>query len=298
MAKRTDSLGLHSVLADWMLPVLVAAMSFLAALAVAGTLASTMLAAQWQNNTTSALTIQVPHPDAPDAANDGNRLGAVQTALQTMPGVTNPQLLSTDAVNHLLAPWLGTDVAQLNLPLPAVITATWTGPGSPDAIAAPLDKLAPGTLAQSGSQWASRVTALTGSLQTCAAAVLVIVALVAAALVALATRAGLAQRREAIEIIHALGALDADIANRFAARATFLTVTGAAAGALLALPVVFWLATLAAPFAGPAASPTAHGLPSLPPALWTALPTLPLVAAIIGWGSAQITVRGWLRRLV
>ena len=29
----------------------------------------------------------------------------------------------------------------------------------------------------------------------------------------------------------------------------------------------------------------------------TALPTLPLVAAIIGWGSAQITVRGWLHTL-
>ncbi|GLR67715.1 hypothetical protein GCM10010909_23960 [Acidocella aquatica] len=308
MAKRhTDPLGLHSALEDWMLPVLVAAMSFLAALAIAGALASTTLAAQWQNDTAAALTIQVPQPGAPDAANNATRLAAVQTALQTMPGVTNPQLLSADALNHLLAPWLGTDAASLGLPLPAVITATWSGPGAGDSIAAALNKLAPGTLAQTGTQWAARVTALTGSLQTCAAAVLVIVALVGGALVALATRAGLAQRRDTIETIHGLGALDADIASRFASRATILAVTGAAAGALLALPVLLWLAMLAAPFASPIPQPgltsgltngLARSLASMPPALWTAMPCLPLAAAVIGWCSAQLTVRGWLRKLV
>jgi cell division transport system permease protein len=300
MAKRhTDPLGLHPALEDWMLPVLVAAMSFLAALAVAGALASAVLAAQWQNDTAAALTIQVPQPGAPDAAGNATRLAAVQAALQTMPGVTNPQPLSAEALNRLLVPWLGTDAAALGLPLPAVITATWSGPGAGDAIGPALEKLAPGTLAQSGTQWAAHVTALTGSLQTCAAAVLVIVALVGAALVALATRSGLAQRRDTIETIHGLGAQDGDIASRFAGRATILAVAGAAAGALLALPVLLWLAVLAAPFAGPLpAAGLQHGLAGLPPALWTALPCLPLAAAVIGWSSAQLTVRGWLRKLV
>jgi cell division transport system permease protein len=158
---------------------------------------------------------------------------------------------------------------------------------------AELQKISPGTLLACGADWAGRVAALTTSLQACAAAVLLIVALVAAAVVAVATRSGLAQRREAVEIIHGLGALDADIADRFAARAMVLTVSGAIVGALLALPVLLWLAALAAPFAGAARS----ARPGLPAALWVALPALPLAAAIIGWGTAQITVRGWLRRL-
>lgn len=300
MAKRhIDALGLHSVLEDWMLPILVAAMSFLAALAVAGALASTVLAAQWQNDTAAALTIQVPQPDAPDAAGNTTRLAAVQAALRAMPGVNNPQALSADALNRLLAPWLGADAQALGLPLPAVITATWSGPGAGDAIGPALSQLAPGTLAQSGTQWATRVTALTNSLQTCAAAVLIIVALVGAALVALATRAGLVQRRDTIETIHGLGAQDGDIASRFASRATTLAAAGSAAGALLALPVLLWLAMLAAPFAGPLpAAGSQHSLAGLPPALWTALPCLPLAAAVIGWSSAQLTVRGWLRKLV
>ncbi len=292
--RRVDHLGLRSALADRLLPVLVAAMSFLAALALAGTLATATLAAHWQGDTAAALTIQVPSPDTPAASGGFSRLGAVLAALQTAPGVANPQVMSADDINRLLSPWLGADVAQLALPIPAVITANWQGPGTPDSLTAALNKIAPGTLLATGAVWAARVAALTSSLQTCAASVLLIVALVAAAMVSLATRSGLAQRREAIEIIHGLGALDADIADSFAARATFLAVSGAAIGALLALPVLFWLASLSAPFAGPVPS---SGLPGLPPALWIALPALPLGAALIGWGTAQLTVRGWLRRL-
>jgi cell division transport system permease protein len=290
---RTDHLGLRSALADLLLPVLVAAMSFLAALAIAGTLATATLAAHWQGDTAAALTIQVPSPDAP-ATGTGTRLAAVLAALKTMPGIADPQLMSAGDIDRLLAPWLGADAGRLALPIPAVITATWVAPGTPDALAAALNKIAPGTLSATGATWAAHVAALTTSLQACAAAVLVIVALVAAAVVSVATRSGLAQRREAIEIIHGLGALDSDIADRFAARATFLTVTGSVIGALLALPVLFWLAALAAPFASPLSSAS---LPDLPPALWIALPILPLVAAFIGWVTAQVTVRGWLRTL-
>ncbi|HEY1858391.1 cell division protein FtsX [Acidocella sp.] len=294
MVKRKDHLGLSTGLTDWLLPVLVAAMSFLAALALAGTLASAVLAAQWRSDTASALTVQVTEPQAPDAAGAQSRATAVLAALSSAPGIAGAAIMSADQLNQLLAPWLGADVAQLALPVPAVITATWQGAENTDALAASLQKIAPGTLVSTGSAWAARVVSLTSSLQDSAAAVLVIVALVAAAVVAVATRAGLAQRREAIEIVHGLGALDADIAASFAARATLLTVVGALIGGVLALPVLVWLASLAAPFSGFAPDSI---VPGLPPALWVSLPVLPLAAAAIGWSTAQLTVHGWLRRL-
>jgi len=288
---RIDHLGLRSALADRLLPVLVGAMSFLAALAIAGTLAAAVLAAHWQGGAAGELTIQVPNPEAP--AGGATREAAVLGVLLTSPGVTNPQLLGQAQVDRLLAPWLGPDVAALALPIPAVITAGWQGPGTPDALGAALSSAAPGTLLSTGAAWAARVATLTASLQACAAVVLIIVAFIATCMVSLATRSGLAQRREAIEIIHGLGALDSDIAGRFAGRAATLAVTGAVIGTLLALPVLFWLATLAAPFVNP--GPQAG--PALPPGLWVALPMLPLFAALIGWGTAQLTVRGWLRNL-
>jgi cell division transport system permease protein len=292
-ARRVDHLGLRAGLADLLLPVLVAAMSFLGALTLGGSMAAATLAAHWQGDSATALTIQVPAPE--DAAVGGgmSRVAAVLAAARAMPDVADATLLSRAEVNRLLAPWLGADVAALDLPVPAVISASWTGAVDPGALAAALALRAPGTLVSTGAAWAARVAALARSLQACAAAVLVVVAAVAAAVVAVATRAGLAQRREAIEIVHGLGALDADIADRFAARALSLAAAGAAGGALLALPALFWLASLAAPFAG--AAPAAGG--GLPASLWMALPALPLAAAGIGWGTAQLTVRGWLRRL-
>jgi cell division transport system permease protein len=128
---------------------------------------------------------------------------------------------------------------------------------------------------------------------------LLLVAAVAAAVIAVATRAGLAARREAIEIVHGLGATDGYIAARFAGRATLLAATGGTAGAVIALPVLLTLAILAAPFAGAATAPDspADALAALPLALWMALPGLPAAAAAIGFITAQGTVRWWLRRL-
>ena len=293
MAKRADLLGLGTGLTDWLLPVLVAAMSFLAALALAGTLASAMLAAQWRHDTASALTVQVTDPQAPDAAQTQSRAQAVLAALSATPGIADASLMNADQLNRLLSPWLGADVAQLALPVPAVITATWQGADDSGALTASLQRSHP-------AHWSAparpgrRGSSFTASLQTSAAVVLVVVALVAAAVVAVATRAGLAQRREAIEIIHGLGALDGDIADSFAARATLLTVIGALIGLGLALPVLIWLAALAAPFSGFAPQ---SPVPGLPPALWISLPLLPLAAAAIGWSTAQLTVHGWLRQL-
>jgi cell division transport system permease protein len=123
---------------------------------------------------------------------------------------------------------------------------------------------------------------------------------VAAAVIAVVTRAGLSTRREAIEIVHGLGATDAYIAGRFAARATVLAAVGAAGGALVALPVLLALARMAAPFAGDAgaaADTLQDALGSLPAPLWLALPCLPAGAGAIGFTTAHGTVRRWLRRL-
>ena len=300
--RRGDPLGLRSAMADRLLPSLVGAMSFLAALAIAGSIAAAALAREWNAQSSSALTVQVTDPALPAASGKETRLQAVMGILRADPDIADPTNLSPGAVNDLLKPWLGEDVARLALPVPAMITAKWHGPAEPVALTAALDAVAPGTLASTGANWASRVAALTGSIQASAASVLVIVALLASAVISVATRAGLAQRREAIEIIHGLGALDADIADQFAIRATWLAVTGSVIGAGVALPALLWLARLALPFAGvmPRSAPLlpmSLSMSLLPVSLWVSLAALPVLAAAIGWITAQLTVRGWLRQL-
>ena len=295
-----DELGLRRALADRVLPFLVAAMALLAALALAGWVGAAALARHWQEGAGAALTVQVPQPTEKAAQGGGTRLDRVLTLLTGSPGIASAHALTAQELDALLHPWLGAAAGQLAVPLPAVIAVTLTQADTDVApLAARLDAAAPGTLTESHDIWISRLARLSRSLQACAGMALLLVVAVAAAVIAVATRAGLAARREAIEIVHGLGATDGYIAARFAGRATLLAATGGVAGALLALPVLLTLAILAAPFAGAAAAPDspADALAALPMALWLALPGLPAAAAAIGFITAQGTVRWWLRRL-
>ena len=312
--RRFDDLGLKRALPDRLLPSLVAAMAFLAALALAGFVAANGLGARWQSGAGASLTVQVPEPggrsgpDTDAAVDPGtpNRRDAVVTLLRGMPGILAAHALSEGELSDLLRPWLGPAGEAMTLPLPAVVQVRLAPTGADlAALRTRLEQTAPGTLVENQDGWVARLNALARSLQASTGLALLVVVAVAVAVVAVATRAGLAARREAIAIVHGLGATDGYISGRFAGRATRLAFIGGAIGAVLALPVLLELAVLAAPFGGAPADSIAAAVPhspadiltALPATLWVALPCLPLSAAVIGWVSAQATVRRWLRRL-
>ncbi len=258
--------------------------------------------------------MQVPRPD--EAAAAGSRIDAVMTLLAGEPAFALRRRLDRPALARLLAPWLGPD-ADIALPLPGVVQLRLRpGAALRADLAARLEQAAPGTLLERNAAWSDRLVLLGTSLQACAALALVVVAGVAVAVVAVATGAALAARRQAIEIVHGLGASDGYIAGRFAGRAARLALLGGLAGTLLSVPLLLELCRLAAPFAAPAAldpadamsiaaGPTGPtGLTGLggllrrvPWPLWITLPSLPMLTACIGWATAQATVRTWLRRL-
>lgn len=303
-----DDLGLRRALSDRMLPLLVAAMAFLAALAMAGWFGTAALARHWQQGAGSSLTVQVPQPlehalGAPSAPEPGEqtRLAAVLGLLTGTPGVASAHALSDKELADLLKPWLGEGADRLAIPIPAVIAVRLTdGEDDLRPLTRRLVEVAPGTLVEDHGIWIRRLGVLARSLQACAGLALLLVAAVAAAVIAVATRAGLSTRREAIEIVHGLGATDGYIAGRFAARATRLAAIGAAFGALAALPILLTLARMAAPFGGDvldSGDSVQAALGALPVALWLAVPCLPMGAAAIGFITAHGTVRRWLRRL-
>ena len=294
-----DELGLKRAFAPRLLPLLVAAMAFLAALTLVGMLAAAGLARHWREGAGASLTVQVPMPDAAAATGAGSRAEAVLTLLRAAPGIAAARRLSGAELDALLRPWLGATPGALGLAVPAVITVQRAAAAPLDeaALTARLAAPAPGTLVEAAAPWLARLAALARSLEALAALALVIVGAIAALVIAIATRAGLAARREALEIVHGLGASDGYIAARFAARALFLAAIGGVSGTLAALPVVVLLTRLAAPFtalAAPGRLSPADAV-ALPATLWLAV--LPPAAAAIGWLTAEITVRRWLRRL-
>ncbi|MCQ8278727.1 ABC transporter permease [Acetobacteraceae bacterium KSS8] len=313
LSRRQDGLALRRAMPDRLLPALVAAMTFLAALALAGAVGASLLAQRWNNGAAAIMTIQVPDADAPAATGAGKRGDAVLAVLSHDPAFAAAIPVDRARLAALLAPWLGgaggSGTGAPALSLPGVIQARLRpGVDPPADLAARLESAAPGTLAERNQPWTARLVALTRSLQACAALALLVVTGVAVAVVAAATRAGLAARRHSIEIVHGLGAGDGYIAGRFARRTTVLALSGGIIGTILSVPLLLLLCRLGAPFASGAALPPtlpdgdlaaylSDALARVPLPLWIALPLLPPVSASIGWLTAQFTVRAWLRRL-
>jgi cell division transport system permease protein len=296
-----DDLGLRRALSDRLLPLLVGAMVFLAALAGAASVAASRLASHWRSAELSAVVVQVPDPQG-EAAN-GTRADAAARVLGT-----DARRLPDDEVEALLRPWLGATLSDDPARFAGLLPAVFVLHGALSReVRQELEVAVPEVEVAQNSDWQARIARLAVSLQACATLALALVAVVAAALVSVATHAGLAARRDAIEIVHGLGATDGLIAGRFAARITVLAVAGAVAGAVVAVPVLLSLAGLLEPFAPAAMQAAGSGqaadvgvapiLALLPAPVWALLATLPLVAGVIGWGTAQVTVRGWLGRL-
>src|SRR5580698_3392131 len=89
-----DELGLRRALSDRMLPLLVAAMAFLAALALAGWFGTAALSRHWQQGAGASLTVQVPQAGDPSVRGDQSRLAAVLALLVGTPGVASAHALS------------------------------------------------------------------------------------------------------------------------------------------------------------------------------------------------------------
>jgi hypothetical protein len=148
-----DELGLSRALADRAMTLLTTAMAFLAALAIAGWLRSTVLTSERAGAT---LTVEVPKAGKLNTEGSRTRLTAVQALLIAAPGVGSAEVLSGDRLNALLRPWLGTDVSDLYASVPAVIAVQTTRSIQElAALRTQLEQTAPGTTIEDYASWAA-----------------------------------------------------------------------------------------------------------------------------------------------
>ena len=276
---RGDPIGLRHALADRLLIALIAAMALLAALTVGLHQGAARLADRWQEGANAAVVVQIPNPTQA-------RMDAALEVLRGLPEIREAQVVDPLRMAELLRPWLG-DVT--GLPLPGVIELRLADLGTdPVLIGDRVAEAVPGAVTEAHGIFVGRLAALARAFSATTLAVLALVGSISAAVVIIAVRAGIAARRDAVMVLHMLGATDRDIAGRFALRAAWLAALGGALGIAAAL-AVFWAALLfARPF-----------LPDLGWQLlpWPGLAAIPLLAMLIAWGAARASILVWLRRL-
>ena len=267
------------------LPWLIAFMVFLSILAVAGMLVLNATATRWDKGVRGTLTVQVVPSD--DAANDEARLNAVLTVLATSPEIARYHALDKSHLIRLLEPWVGDAAASGELPLPQLIDVELrpaTGFG-----AAALDKRlkaqVKGVNIDDHRVWLDRLVRMIETFEALALVVLLFIVLATVGTVIFTTRTGLAIHREAIEVLHLIGAHDNYIARQFSRRALGLGIKGGILGLFLALPTLWFLAHLAQDL-------DQRLLPDIgfDTIHWVMLVALPVSVALIAMVTARMTV--------
>ncbi len=274
------------------LPLLVAIMVYLAALALAGALAMNKLAERWDSGLAGALTLQIPAET--EAARDGPQLTALVEALGASPGVLLVEPMDPQEMTALLEPWLGEAVVAGDLPLPRLVAVTIDTANPPDlaGLRARVAELAPGSLVDDHQRWLARLLDLAQAVEVMAGVVVLLVVLAACIMVAFVTRMGLAAHDQAIELLHLIGAQDSYVARQFQSHALSLGLRGGLLGFLCALPTLY-LARFLLQRIDSGLLPEL----SLRPYEWSLLILLPVAAALVTMLTARFTVLRTLARM-
>ena len=275
------------------LPWLIAFMVFIAVLAMAGMLLLASTASRWDRGISGSLTVQIL--PAETLAKDSERLQKVLLVLGEMPEVKYFETFGDDKMMALLKPWLGTAAVSDDLPLPRLIDVELKSGARLDLgkLSKRLESIIPGVTIDDHSVWLERLVHLTRGLEGLAAIVLAFIGLATVGTVVFTTRTGLAIHRNAIEVLHFIGAQDSYIASQFASRALTLGLKGGAIGLFLAVPTLWTIAAMARKMESGLLPDFSLGL-----AHYSVGVALPVVIALIAMISAHFTVMKTLSRML
>ncbi len=265
---------------DGALVFVVAVLCFLACLTGYAALASNRAAHGWtaQLSNSATVVVRARANETPDSA----AARAAET-LAGIKGVTEAQALTREKAEALLEPWIGKDALVDDLPTPRLVTLDLdpTNPPTADVLSKALRTAGVDATVDDHSRWIADIERAANLARLAALGVFVLIAAATAAVIAFATRAGLAARRDVIEVLHFSGAEQGFITSLFQNRfATMGAMAGLLGGASAAI-----IGAIARYFGGGA------GIAPVLPLAWidlaAALPC-PLAAALIAGLSARL----------
>jgi cell division transport system permease protein len=218
---------------DGALIFVIAVLCLLACLTALGVVAADRAARGWSAQLSGEATIVVrprggESPDAA-AARAAETLAGVQ-------GVVEARALEPEEAYDLVRPWLGGIENLEDLPVPRLVAVVLDDRATPSAAALNRALQAQGLDAtvDDHSVWIDDIQRSAGVVRAMGAAVFLLIAGAAASVIAYATRAGLAARRDVVEVLHLTGAEDRFIARLFQARFARVAALGGVAGAAAA----------------------------------------------------------------
>ncbi len=274
---------------DGALVFVVAVLCFLACLTALAALAANRAAEGWTDQLTGSATVVVrARPgETPDSA-----AARAAEALAGVRGVTEARALPREQAEALLEPWIGKDALVEDLPTPRLVTLDLDPkvPARAAALSQALKAAGVDAIVDDHRRWIADIERSAALARWAALGVFALIASATVAVIAFATRAGLAARSDVIEVLHFSGAQAGFIAGlfqgRFAAMAALAGLLGGAGAALVG--------------AGFRALGGGAGLAPILPLAWIdllAAAPAPLIAALVAGLTARLAALRLLKSM-
>jgi cell division transport system permease protein len=220
------------------MPWVIAIMLFLTCLAAAAGLVMIDAADRGGQDLAQQATIQVIESDS--ALRLAKRNAAVQV-LRAQSNITSVSIVPDKDVLALLKPWLGADVIDTNIPIPALVDVRFAEQPTPKMLAEltrKLVRISPNIRLNTHASWMTPFFDLMHALIWLCVGILLLLMIATGFTVVLAVRSALNTHRETIEIMHMMGGTDLQAARLFQRRVALDALLGGSLGFAAAAIVV------------------------------------------------------------
>ncbi|WP_316863064.1 ABC transporter permease [uncultured Cohaesibacter sp.] len=234
LEKKPGPIVPKGTIAGHALVLVIAIMSFLAALTVAAVSIISDATRDWQSDISKGATIQIRQIEGTDIEREIAK--AIAIARKTR-GISSATVLSSSESNALLEPWLGLDITFDDLPVPRLIELTVNNPMTVDfdSLSKALQEEVPGAILDNHRFWVERLRSMAETAIFIGFTILLLVVLATILTVVFATRSAMSGNKETIEVLHFVGASNKFIAGEFQRKFFALGLQGAFAGGLAAM---------------------------------------------------------------
>lgn len=196
------------------LVMVIAIMTFVAALIVGAVGLVRDAATHWRTDMVREVTIQVRPVQGRDISAEIGK--AIEVARRT-PGIADARSLTREETGRLLEPWLGSNVELGSLPLPRLIIVRLDGKTEPDlpGMRHALSAEVAGATLDDHRTWSARLASISDAIMIAGTSLLILVLVATTLSVSFATRGAVATNRAVVEVLHLIGARDSYIAGTF-----------------------------------------------------------------------------------
>jgi cell division transport system permease protein len=272
-----------------------AAMCYLAVLAIGALLMTSAAVNSWTSQVASEVTVQISGADGVDVDGDTARAARI---LRDTPGISGATVVPAAEARRLLEPWLGKSAILDDLPIPQLINVSIDKASPPDleGLRARLAAEVPSATLDTHRRWQAELISMAGTLTWLAIAVLSLIASAAAVLVVYATRAAMEANREVLEVLYLAGARDSFISREVLWRFCLTGLKAGLIGALLGFITFILLGFGSGRLAGPVKDFLYDPLGASSTS-YLAILAVPVVATVISLITARLSISRVLKAM-